>query len=46
MRESTVMGKTKDRILEASQDVNIGGLCGQRRGRGGERRLAVEAGAG
>ena len=46
MGEAAMMGEAEDRVLEISQDVDIGGFRRQsHRGRG-QRRLPVEPGAG
>ena len=45
MREAAMMGETEGRAAEATEDIQIGSLCGESERKGGQRRLAVESSA-
>lgn len=51
MGETAMMGEAENRAADLADDIQVGGFCGQREGRSGQRRLAIqprspEAGAG
>ncbi len=45
MRRPAMTGETGDRAFGVGHEIQVGSLRRQRHGDGGERRLAVEAGA-
>ena len=45
MREAAMMGKSENRAMNATDDVEIRGFGGERHGGGSQRGLAIESGS-